>query len=75
MMYFLNITNLKSFGFPRLKGRDKIVKWKKMNFITYLPKHTPQVAYIVGSCIMLKGMYRMHVVALAGETISREHSE
>lgn len=49
-MYFLKNTTLKNLGFPRLKDNSKkLFKWKKMNFQTPLPKHSPKVSYIVCS--------------------------
>ena len=54
------------FGFPR-NGIKKQFKWKKMNFITDLPKRDPLVRYIVASAVTLDDdtpVYRMHAIIL-----------
>ena len=49
MIYFIEGKGLGSeFGFPRISGKKKF-RWKKMNFITDLPKKNPKVTYIVAS--------------------------
>lgn len=40
--------SLQRFGFPRI-DRKKRYCWKKMNFITHLPKRDPEIKYIVAS--------------------------
>ena len=46
MLYFMQGSSLERFGFPRIDRKKKYC-WKKMNFITNLPKRQPQVKYIV----------------------------
>ena len=39
-----------NLGFPRLdKKQKKTFVWKRMNFVTNLPKSDPEVSYIVAS--------------------------
>lgn len=46
-IYFLkikqNMRSLQKVGFPRVKLKKKLFKWRKMNFETLLPKHNPLV--------------------------------
>lgn len=64
LIYFLEQTTLKDLGFPRVKGLRKRFKWKKMNFITPLPKQKPCVNYLVATGRLGPSCYRMHIVAL-----------
>ena len=64
-MYFLENMHLRNFGFPRIDGFEKKIKWKKMNFTTDLPKKNPQVKYLVATGKLNSHCYRMHVVVLA----------
>lgn len=41
--YIQQEATLQSIGFPRVKGLRKIFKWRKMNFVTNLPKENPLV--------------------------------
>lgn len=66
-MYFLKGWHLREFGFPR-NDSDKKFKWKKMNFTTDLPKHSPDCTYLVATCRFGKESYRMHVVTLSSGT-------
>ena len=72
-IYFLSNKHLRQFGFPRVDDLEKKMKWKKMNFTTDLPKHNPQVKYLVSSGKYRSKSYRMHVVVLAHE-YDRHHS-
>lgn len=60
------------FGFPR-NGIKKSFKWKKMNFLTDLPKRAPLVSYVVASAVRCEKffpgcnddpVYRMHALIL-----------
>lgn len=64
-IYFLTNMHLRKFGFPRIEGYEKRIKWKKMNFTTDLPKINPQVKYLVATGKLKNSCYRMHVVVLA----------
>jgi hypothetical protein len=64
-------SSLKRFGFPRINQKKRYC-WKKMNFITNLPKSNPEIKYIVASSYLSSAEmnqnlneYRMHVVVLA----------
>ena len=72
-IYYVEINTLKQFGFPRVKNIDKTFKWKKMNFLTYIPKFNARVAYLVGTGRSDSEVYRMHVVAQAGIPIISQH--
>lgn len=72
-IYFIENMHLRKFGFPRLDGFEKKIKWKKMNFTTDLPKNNPQVKYLVASGRLKNTCYRMHVVALASK-YDRRHT-
>lgn len=51
MIYFVKGADVGSdFGFPRIATKKKY-RWKKMNFITNLPKQMPYVTYIVASAM------------------------
>jgi hypothetical protein len=67
LIYFLEQTSLKDLGFPRVKGLRKRFKWKKMNFITPLPKQKPCVHYLVATGRLGFSCYRMHIVALSNK--------
>ena len=62
LIYFLKSQPLKELGFPRIKGLKKRFKWKKMNFLTPLPKQTPKVTYLVATGKLGQSCYRMHIV-------------
>lgn len=58
MVYYLKGLHMREFGFPRLNkvttevggvgsNSNKPFKWKKTNFVTDLPKHTPTACYLV----------------------------
>jgi hypothetical protein len=53
MLYFIKGLHVREFGFPRIPNSDggksnpKPFKWKKTNFMTDLPKHSPAVRYLV----------------------------
>ncbi|CAG9331193.1 unnamed protein product [Blepharisma stoltei] len=64
LMYFLKENTLRDLGFPRVKGLKKRFKWKKMNFVTALPKHKPKVQYLVATGRLASVCYRMHIVIL-----------
>lgn len=62
--------SLQRFGFPRIERKKKYC-WKKMNFVTHLPKRHPEIRYIVASSYQAASLhenpppeYRMHVAAL-----------
>jgi len=42
-IFYLKGNNLKEVRFPKLQDFEKKFKWKKMNFITNLPKNAPKV--------------------------------
>lgn len=51
LIYFIEARQLDSdFRFPRTQ-KEKIYKWKKMNFPTLLPHHRPVIRYKVASSI------------------------
>lgn len=62
-MYYLQDQSLKELGFPRIKGLKKRFKWKKMNFVTSLPKQNPKVLYLVATGKLGTACYRMHIVS------------
>jgi len=47
--------SLERFGFPRIERKKKYC-WKKMNFITNLPKRHPEIKYIVASSYLAASM-------------------
>lgn len=53
-MYFLKCERLvgpASFGFPRTANGDKkVFGWRKMSFITKLPKKDPIIEYVTATC-------------------------
>jgi len=64
-IYFVRVRGLRALGFPRLDVREKKeYVWKRMNFVTELPKREPLVQYIVasGSDKSNKNQFRMHIV-------------
>lgn len=74
-IYFMQGTSIGSeFGFPRVEQK-KLFKWKKMNFITELPKRNPVVNYIVASAVRCERflqnrneegpVFKMHAVVLS----------
>ena len=64
---------MREFGFPRLRdtpdsvSTEKPFKWKKTNFVTDLPKHTPSARYLVAKTQNQKEKYFMHVAVLTQE--------
>ncbi|OMJ93578.1 hypothetical protein SteCoe_3414 [Stentor coeruleus] len=62
LIYYLKSQSLRDLGFPRIKGLKKPFKWKKMNFITNLPKQKPRVTYLVATGKLSQLCYRMHIV-------------
>ncbi|CAG9330042.1 unnamed protein product [Blepharisma stoltei] len=64
LLYFLKENSLRGLGFPRVKGLRKRYKWKKMNFVTALPKQKPKVQYLVATGRLASVCYRMHIVTL-----------
>lgn len=64
LVYFLQHSTLRELGFPRVKGLKKRFKWKKMNFVTPLPKQRPRVHYLVATGRLGNVCYRMHIVSL-----------
>lgn len=72
MIYGLLAENSNKVGFPRLiVGEKKDFIWKRMNFVTCLPKKDPKVCYIVASASSKKTNlhYKMHIVWSASEDI------
>ena len=67
LVYYLSRHTLRDLGFPRIKGLHKRYKWKKMNFITAIPKHKPLVHYVVATARLGSVCYRMHIVAEAAK--------
>lgn len=67
LVYYLRQQTLRDLGFPRVKGLRKSFKWKKMNFLTPLPKQQPLVHYLVATGRLGTICYRMHVVACTPE--------
>lgn len=57
---------MREYGFPRLLGEfnTKTFKWKKTNFVTDLPKHSPISRYIVAKTKNRDSNFRMHVSIL-----------
>ena len=62
LIYYLQDQSLKELGFPRIKGLKKRYKWKKMNFVTNLPKQNPKVTYLVATGKLGQSCFRMHIV-------------
>lgn len=65
MVYFIKGMHLREFGFPRIKNLNqsesiKEFKWKKINFVTDLPKHYPISKYLVAKAKKDKETYFMH---------------
>jgi len=76
-LYFMQGSSLERFGFPRIDRKKKYC-WKKMNFVTNLPKRKPEVKYIVASSYLAASLsteepseFRMHVAtgAEGGEVL------
>eukprot|EP00347_Sterkiella_histriomuscorum_P006834 403351254 len=72
LVYFIKGFHLREFGFPRLKedssgGQRKEFKWKKINFVTDLPKHYPISRYLVAKTKNGDETYFMHSVILRDE--------
>lgn len=65
LVYYLSRHTLRDLGFPRVRGLHKRFKWKKMNFLTAIPKHKPLVHYVVATARLASVCYRMHIVAEA----------
>jgi hypothetical protein len=42
-LFYLKGNDLKEVRFPKLENFEKKFKWKKMNFVTHLPKKCPKV--------------------------------
>ncbi|KAL3660625.1 hypothetical protein V7S43_014380 [Phytophthora oleae] len=73
-------TGRKSAGKGGKKESSKDFEWRKMSFVTGLPKKQPIVRYITATCYSRatdvsakKKVFRMHAVMLADETGSGEH--
>lgn len=43
LIFYLKGNDLKEVRFPKLEDFQKRYKWKKMNFVTHLPKKDPKV--------------------------------
>ena len=73
MLYFIKGMHVRHFGFPRIrdtadgKSNQKPYKWKKTNFVTDLPKHSPACRYLVAHTSNQSDKFRMHVVFLPQE--------
>ena len=73
MVFFIKGMHVREFGFPRIKGPDenkstqKPFKWKKTNFVTDLPKHSPAARYLVANTSNQSIKFRMHVSVLPQE--------
>ena len=60
---------MREFGFPRIRDKEgsqiKNYKWKKTNFVTDLPKHSPISRYLVAKAKKIgEGLYCMHASSL-----------
>lgn len=72
MIYYIKGLHLREFGFPRIRNdREqqfrKDFKWKKTNFVTDLPKHSPIARYLVAKTsnqINIENHYFMHCSVL-----------
>lgn len=65
MCYFLLVDNIDRLGFPRLpESAKKTFIWRRMNFVTEVPKSKPIVSYYVASSLNKRTgeQYRMHIV-------------
>lgn len=73
MLYFIKGLHVREFGFPRIPNSDggksnhKPYKWKKTNFMTDLPKHSPAVRYLVAHTNNQQSKFRMHASVLPQE--------
>ena len=68
-LYYIKGFHMREFGFPRLRddgsaSSKKAFKWKKTNFVTDLPKHSPISRYIVAKTKSKDESFRMHVSIL-----------
>ena len=72
-IYYIEVDSVDKLGFPRLEERKSHI-WKRMNFITDLPKQKPLVRYIVASSINKSKCheFRMHIAWLAGKEQDNE---
>lgn len=69
MFYYIRGQHLREFGFPRIRDSDfgaqrKDFKWKKNNFVTDLPKHSPIVRYLVAKTDKDDDHFYMHTLVL-----------
>lgn len=102
-LYFLkDVPDVKKLGFPPIledrpglietkRVNTKLICWKRMNFVTQLPKSSPKVEYVVasgrssklkwsndssgGSSSECDTFYRMHIVWLYGSTNQSDSSQ
>lgn len=70
MLYYIKGLHLREFGFPRQREDDnsqkkKSFKWKKTNFVTDVPKHSPISKYLVAKSKFSHGEYFMHAAVLS----------
>jgi len=77
-LYYIKGFHMREFGFPRLRedglsSSKKAFKWKKTNFVTDLPKHSPISAYIVAKTKNKDESFRMHVSILYQGKPPRTH--
>ena len=62
MVYYIKTSSIDRLGFPRLEnGIKKKYVWKRMNFVTSLPKNDPLIYYVVASSFYEDLTYRMHI--------------
>ncbi len=69
MFYYIKGFHLREFGFPRLRDslnsqQKKDFKWKKTNFVTDLPKHSPISRYLVAKTKNSEESFFMHASIL-----------
>lgn len=71
MIYYVSTKDVYHLGFPRIpqspdpsdpQPKRKLYVWKRMNFITKLPKYDPVVNYVVASATAKGKTFRMHMV-------------
>ena len=78
MFYYIRGLHLREFGFPRTRNNEnlqkrKSFKWKKTNFITDLPKHSPIIRYLVAKTKAGKeGEFFMHAAVLLQGTTKKD---
>lgn len=53
-MFYLKEFTFNDIHFPRVYHFKKKYKWKKMNFVTHLPKNDPQVLFNMGNYIFVR---------------------